>query len=443
MSQDILLFQELGINTIRVYSVNTDLNHDACMSMLAAAGVYLALDVNSPIPNHHLNRYEPWNSYNVEYLENVFKVVEQFSYYNNTLGFFAGNEVINDITSAKNSAVYVKAMVRDIKNYISYNSPRPIPVGYSAADDLNFRISFSSYLQCMDESPSDSVDFYGVNSYQWCGDQTFYTSGYDSLVNDYLSYSRPVFLSEYGCNLITPRQFGEVPTLYSNDMVDVFSGGLVYEFSQEPNSYGLVELSSNGDVKLLEDFLSLKRQFDALPEIDYHHVAQAMRQNAKEIQSIKKFQRFGLQPCDETYEHIDISRGIPKSLADDLVDFGVEVQRGRFISLSEQDFTCAFNILDPKGQPYPISKTITPIIDHMSGVGYDKFNRVRHKSGMYNGDESKDENGVSEWEYSDSDASGSETDSESMGNKDETIFSKASTYLANAFHSIANIFSHS
>lgn len=81
--------------------------------------------------------------------------------------------------------------------YIEYNSPRSIPVGYSAADDLKYRISFSQYLECSQESPADAVDFYGVNSYQWCGKQTFYTSGYDVLVNDYTSYSKPVFLSEY------------------------------------------------------------------------------------------------------------------------------------------------------------------------------------------------------------------------------------------------------
>lgn len=70
------------------------------MSMLAAAGIYLVLDVNSPLPGHHLNRYEPWLTYNFDYLKNVFRVVEQFSQYNNTLGFFAGNEVINDKISA-------------------------------------------------------------------------------------------------------------------------------------------------------------------------------------------------------------------------------------------------------------------------------------------------------------------------------------------------------
>lgn len=85
------------------------------MSMLAAAGIYLVLDVNSPLPNHHLNRYEPWNTYNLDYLENIFKVVEQFSYYNNTLGFFAGNEIVNDMISAKVSIK--KRNIRTLQNF--------------------------------------------------------------------------------------------------------------------------------------------------------------------------------------------------------------------------------------------------------------------------------------------------------------------------------------
>lgn len=94
--------------TIRVYSISTTLNHDICMSMLAAAGIYLVLDVNSPLPKHHLNRYEPWTTYTEEYMDNVLKVVEEFSYYNNTLAFLAGNEVINDEKSAKVCLLFAK-----------------------------------------------------------------------------------------------------------------------------------------------------------------------------------------------------------------------------------------------------------------------------------------------------------------------------------------------
>lgn len=166
------------------------------MTLLAAAGIYLILDVNSPLPNHHLNRYEPWSTYSKEYLRNIFLVVQQFSTYNNTLGFFAGNEIINDPTSAQKAPIYVKAVIRDLKNYIKINSPRIIPVGYSAADDLNYRVPLSKYLECTNRDPSELVDFYGVNSYQWCGDQTFLTSGYNILVEDYRNFTKPVFFSE-------------------------------------------------------------------------------------------------------------------------------------------------------------------------------------------------------------------------------------------------------
>lgn len=70
------------------------------MSLLASAGIYLILDVNSPRVGESINRYEPWTTYTPEYTSHILKVVENFSGYNNTLGFFAGNEIINDEHSA-------------------------------------------------------------------------------------------------------------------------------------------------------------------------------------------------------------------------------------------------------------------------------------------------------------------------------------------------------
>ena len=124
-ARDIILFQELGINTIRIYSINAHLNHDKCMTMLAKAGIYLFLDVNSPLPHHHLNRYEPWNSYNLYYFENVFKVVEQFSHYNNTLGLLPGTK----LSTTPSPPVWLPHMSKrwsaKSKSYIEYNAPEP------------------------------------------------------------------------------------------------------------------------------------------------------------------------------------------------------------------------------------------------------------------------------------------------------------------------------
>lgn len=64
-------------------------------------------------------------------------------------------------------------------------------------------------------------------------------------------------LSEYGCN-INKRQFGAVKSLYSDDMSAVYSGGLLYEYSQEPSNYGLVEIDGNS-VSELPDFQTFKQ----------------------------------------------------------------------------------------------------------------------------------------------------------------------------------------
>ena len=76
----------------------------------------------------------------------MFAVIEAFRGYDNLLALFAGNEVINDEQSASVSPRFVKAVVRDMKNYIAAHLHRRIPVGYSAADDLKVPPSQSASL---------------------------------------------------------------------------------------------------------------------------------------------------------------------------------------------------------------------------------------------------------------------------------------------------------
>lgn len=345
-ARDIIMFQELGINTIRIYSINPELNHSKCMTMLAMAGIYLLLDVNSPLQNQHINRYEPWTTYNTIYLEHVFTLVQEFSQYNNTLGFFAGNEIINDHKSSENSPVYVKQVVTDIKNYIESNCVRDIPVGYSAADDLRYRVSLSKYLEC--ESPGDSqmksVDFYGVNSYQWCGQQTLQTSGYDELIKAYTNFTKPVFFSEYGCNRVLPRQFQESEVLYSPVMAEVFSGGLVYEFTQEANNYGLVKIDPHGNAQILKDFNTLKTRFMAIED-------SLKQQSFKEDLNAAPL-------CQPQYTNLDINMGTPTKLAKTLIEKGVSPITDGYCDLDSKDTETKYKIYDSDGSLWDISKGI-------------------------------------------------------------------------------------
>lgn len=239
-TRDIAEFAKLGINTVRIYTVDNSANHDACMQALANAGIYLVLDVNSPL--YSLNRANPAPSYNSFYLQNVFATIDAFASYSNTLAFFSGNEVINDDTTTS-AAPYVKATTRDMRQYIGSRGYRKIPVGYSAADVDSNRMEMAHYMNCgTDDARSD---FFAFNDYSWCDPSSFSTSGWSQKVQNFTGYGIPIFLSEYGCIKPGPRTFQEVGSLYSTAMTAVYSGGLVYEYSEEGQGYGLVTITGS------------------------------------------------------------------------------------------------------------------------------------------------------------------------------------------------------
>jgi len=258
LERDVANFKSLGINTIRVYTIDNSQNHDEGMKMLDDAGIYLALDANTP--DYSLNRENAATlrrSYNDVYLQNVFATIDAFADYNNLLLFFSGNEVINE-KSNTNAAPYIKAVTRDMKQYISNRKSRMIPVGYSAADVSENIEQQALYFNCgSDDSRSD---FFAFNDYSWCDPSSFEQSGWDVKVQTYSNYSKPIFLSEFGC-ITNTRQWGEIAALYSTDMTSVYSGGLAYEYTVEENGYGLVSISSNGEIEPNEDFGRLRTAY--------------------------------------------------------------------------------------------------------------------------------------------------------------------------------------
>lgn len=250
--RDIPLLQAMGVNVIRVYAINASLSHDACMTLLQSAGIYVIQDLSNP--SNSINRNSP--SWNTELFAGYAAVVDAMSGYSNTLGYFAGNEVSNEVNNTAASA-YVKAAVRDMKSYIKAKNYREIGVGYATNDDAAIRDPLANYFNCGDAS--DAIDFWGYNIYSWCGRSSYTESGFDQRTAEFANYSVPAFFAEYGCNTVQPRVFTEVGAIYGSNMTDVWSGGIMYMYFQEANDYGIVSVSGSTASKL-PDYTALSRQ---------------------------------------------------------------------------------------------------------------------------------------------------------------------------------------
>ena len=157
------------------------------MSELANAGIYLALDVNTP--KYSINRGSPAESYNDVYLQSIFATIDAFANYDNTLLFFSGNEVIND-DKTTDCAPYVKAVTRDMKQYIGSRGYRSIPVGYSAADVESNRYEMAQYMNC--GTDDQRSDFFAFNDYSWCDPSSYQGSGWSQKVEKFGNYSIPI-----------------------------------------------------------------------------------------------------------------------------------------------------------------------------------------------------------------------------------------------------------
>ena len=168
-------------------------------------------------------------------------------------------------------APYVKAAVADMKSYLSAKGYRSIPIGYSAADIAELRPQLQNYLAC--SSVATSIDFFGLNSYEWCGDANYQTSGYSNLQAMAVGYPVPMFMSETGCNVVPGgRTFTDQAAIFGPEMSGTWSGSIIYEWVQESNDYGLVNYPngvaySGAPIPIQPDFDNLSNEWSKVSPV--------------------------------------------------------------------------------------------------------------------------------------------------------------------------------
>jgi len=255
-ARDLPFLKQLNVNAIRVYSVNASLNHDSCMSALSGAGIYTIIDLSLPL-NGSIDRSSPSWAANLQ--DSYIETINVFKKYDNVLAYNVGNEVVT-APNETSIAPFIKAAARDTKAYLRSQNLN-ILVGYAAIDGDNTWIDpLANFLSC--DSDSDSIDLFGLNNYEWCGDSTFEAS-YTGIEGAFAGYNVAAYFSEFGCITSPPRLWTEVQALFSDQMSPVWSGGIAFSYfpaESAQGEFGMVTVSGS-TVTTNSDFGRLVTQY--------------------------------------------------------------------------------------------------------------------------------------------------------------------------------------
>ncbi|RLN72394.1 hypothetical protein BBJ28_00011085 [Nothophytophthora sp. Chile5] len=212
------VMKDLGVNTIRLYSVDPSKAHDKFMCACSEAGIYVSVGMAAPCDGCSVADVAPPECYPDAMLTRLQMVYNAFAVYDNTLFFSVANEPnLISISGDNGEAVMpcVKAMIRDARAYAAgcVGSLREVPIGVEMAD-IPPRAQWLEYFDCStsnssDDSASESMraQWMGFNPYVECDPTTHleYTqsTGLVTLMKDYAdaAYSRPIMFGEFGCNI--------------------------------------------------------------------------------------------------------------------------------------------------------------------------------------------------------------------------------------------------
>jgi hypothetical protein len=172
---------------------------------------------------------------------------------------------------------------------------------------------------------------------------------------------------------VKPRTFQEVGAIFSTEMTGVFSGALAYEFTQETNDYGLIEINGTS-ATLLNDYLALQSA--------YKNASTVSEGTAESVT------RPTTCPPQSDFFNINATTDLPDTQAPDLIKNGVSsglYSAGKLITPS--NWSTSYAIMDQNGDVFSNTE-----INHS---GYTPSNPGNGGSGSSSGGNEGSGNGTS------------------------------------------------